>query len=95
MSPSRKFTFEEARQIGDKIGADFNVIDLQEFCDGLSIELEHGARDPQTDVTHDDLTMTGKIALAHLKEFPDYYTRLEKLEQEADAYWQAKRLVTP
>jgi hypothetical protein len=92
MSPSRKFSLEEARQVGESIGADFTEIDLQEFCDGMSIELEHGARDPQTNVTNDDLTMTGKIALAHLKEFPDYYTRLEKLEQEADAYWQAQKL---
>jgi Protein of unknown function (DUF5661) len=92
MSPSRKFSLEEARRIGENIGADFAVIDLQEFCDGLSIELEHGARDPQTNVTNDDLFLTGKIALAHLKEFPDYYTRLEKLEQEADEYWQAKKL---
>ena len=91
MSPSRKFSLEEARQIGQQIGVDFSEFDLQEFCDGLSVELEHGARDPQTNVTNDDLYLTGKIALAHLKEFPDYYTRLDKMEKEADAYWAAKK----
>ncbi len=91
MSPSRKFSLEEARQIGQQIGADFSEVDLQEFCDGLSVELEHGARDPQTNVTNDDLYLTGKIALAHLKEFPDYYTRLDKMEKEADAYWAGKK----
>jgi len=91
MSPSRKFSLEEARQIGQQIGVDFSEVDLQEFCDGLSVELEHGARDPQTNVTNDDLYLTGKIALAHLKEFADYYTRLDKMEKEADAYWAAKK----
>ena len=91
MSPSRKFSLEEARQIGQQIGVDFSEVDLQEFCDGLSVELEHGARDPQTNVTNDDLYLTGKIALAHLKEFADYYTRLDKMEKEADAFWAAKK----
>ena len=91
MSPSRKFSLEEARNIGQQIGVDFSEFDLQEFSDGLSVELEHGARDPQTNVTNDDLYLTGKIALAHLKEFPDYYTRLDKMEKEADAYWAAKK----
>jgi hypothetical protein len=47
------------------------------------VELEHGGRDPRTDVTHDDPVVTAKIALAHLNEFPDYYTRLDKMEEEA------------
>jgi len=54
---------------------------------GLEVELEHGARDPETNVTHDDPLLTGKIALAHLNEFPDYYTRLAKMEKEADEFW--------
>lgn len=51
---------------------------------GLGIELEHGSHDPQTDVTHSDYPLTGKIAWAHLKEIPDYYTRLKKMEAEAE-----------
>jgi hypothetical protein len=54
---------------------------------GLEVELEHGRRDPATNVSDDDEIITGKIALAHLNEFPDYYTRLEKMEAEAEAYW--------
>jgi hypothetical protein len=54
---------------------------------GLLVELEHGTRDPETNVTDDDVSLTAKIALAHLKEFPDYYTRLAEMEAEADTFW--------
>jgi hypothetical protein len=57
---------------------------------GMNVELEHGTRDPQTNVTGDDVTMTAKIARAHLNEFPDYYTRLAKMEAEAEADWTAQ-----
>ena len=85
MTGNREFTAEEARSIGDEIGVDWSLIPVQEFRIGLGVELEHGAHDPQTDVTGDDPISTGKIALAHLKEFPDYYTRLTRLEAEAEA----------
>jgi len=78
----REFTADEARTIGEGIGIDWTVVDLEQFRLGLAVELEHGARDPQTNVTDDDLTTTGKIALAHLKELPDYYTRLAEMEGE-------------
>lgn len=87
----RVFTTEEARRIGDIVGVNWDEIPLEEFRMGLGVELEHGAHDPQTNVTGDDEIATGKIALAHLKEFPDYYTRLMKMEEEADAYWAGKR----
>jgi len=86
----RQFSAEEAKGIGDRIGVDWTVIPLDEFRQGLTVELEHGAHDPQTDVTSDDLLVTGKIALAHLKEFPDYYTRLGKMEAEAEDYWSTR-----
>ncbi len=70
-----------AKAIGDAIGIDWSKVDLQQFAQGLAVELEHGTVDAQTDVTHDDPIMTGKITLIHLKELPDYYTRLEKMEQ--------------
>jgi hypothetical protein len=85
--PRRQFSAEAAKDIGDRLGIDWAVIPLEEFREGLRVELEHGAQDPQTDVTGDDLLLTGKIALAHLKEFPDYYTRLDKMEVEAEDYW--------
>ena len=80
----REFTPEEAREIGDQIGVDWGSIPLEEFRTGLRVELEHGSHDPQTNVTDDDPLLTGKIALAHLKEFADYYTRLTRMEAEAD-----------
>ena len=91
MADKRRISAEEAKDVGSKLGLDWNQIDLEQFRRGLEVELEHGARDPQTDVTNDDLMLTGKIAWAHLKEFADYYTRLDKLEAEADAYWASRR----
>ena len=74
-----------AKRVGGKLGVDWAKVDLDQFRRGLEVELEHGARDPQTNVTNNDMDLTGKIAWAHLKEFPDYYTRLDRLETEADA----------
>lgn len=87
----RSMSTEEARSLGNALGVNWSAVDLEQFRRGLEVELEHGAHDPETDVTHDDLSLTGKIAWAHLKEFPDYYTRLDKLEEEADAYWAERR----
>jgi hypothetical protein len=83
---TREFTQEEARAIGQRIGIDWSVgdVDLEQFRMGLAVELEHGTQDPATDVTHDDETITGKIALAHLNEIDDYYTRLAAMEREAE-----------
>ena len=61
----------------------------------MEVELEHGRRDPATDVTGDDLLLTGKIALAHLKEFPDYYIRLARMEEEAKAFWRGETTPIP
>ena len=83
MSSKQNFTTEEAREIGDKLGIDWSRFDVEQFRMGLDVELEHGLRDPSTDVTGDDPILTGKIALAHLNEFADYYTRLSKMEDEA------------
>jgi peptidoglycan/xylan/chitin deacetylase (PgdA/CDA1 family) len=83
MSPHRSITEQEARRIGDTLGIDWATVDLGQFRRGLEVELEHGARDPQTNVTGDDPIATGKIAWAHLKEIRDYYTRLDKLEADA------------
>ena len=84
MSYSRPTTTtDDARRVGDALQVDWNQIDLEQLRRGMDVEFEHGAHDPQTDVTHDDLLMTAKIALAHLKEFPDYYVRLQRMEEEA------------
>lgn len=91
MSKKIVFTADQARQIGDKLGIDWKKFDVEQFRMGMEVELEHGRHDPATNVTGDDPILTGKIAWAHLKEFPDYYTRLKKLESEADAYWASRR----
>jgi hypothetical protein len=87
----RWISAEEARNVGSTLKIDWTKVDLEQFRRGLEVELEHGTRDPETNVTNDDLILTGKIAWGHLKEFPDYYTRLDKLEAEADAYWASRR----
>ena len=84
MNKNRQFSTEEARSIGAQLKIDWSKIDLEQFRRGLEIELEHGAVDPDTNVTGDDLVLTGKIAWAHLKEIRDYYTRLDQMESQAD-----------
>ncbi len=85
----RDFSTDEAQAIGERIGIDWTKsrFEVAEFRVGLGVELEHGRHDPETNVTDDDELTTGKIARAHLNEFPDYYTRLSKMEAEAEAYW--------
>jgi len=84
MTSKKHFTTEEANRIGEAFGIDWSKFDVEQYRMGLDVELEHGLVDPHTNVTNDDPMMTGKIALAHLNEFPDYYTRLEKMEREAE-----------
>lgn len=79
----RQFTLEEARSIGNNLGINWDKVDQEQFRMGLEVESEHGGHDPETNVTNDDITVTAKIAWAHLKEIPDYYTRLSKMESEA------------
>jgi Protein of unknown function (DUF5661) len=83
--PRTSFTAEEARRVGEEIGIDWASapFDVEQFRMGLDVELEHGLHDGATNVSDDDPVVTGKIALAHLNEFPDYYTRLEHMEEEA------------
>ena len=83
MSSKQNFTTEEALEIGDKLSIDWNRWSVEQFHKGLNVELEHGLQDPATDVTGNDPILTGKVALAHLNEFADYYTRLTKMEHEA------------
>ena len=85
------FDVSEAKQIGEQLGVDWTKFDVNQFHSGMNVELEHGTVDSNTNVTNDDALVTGKIALAHLNEFPDYYDRLEKMEKEADAFWEGKK----
>jgi hypothetical protein len=83
----REFSVHDARRIGEQIGIDWTTSpsDVEQFRLGLGVELEHGSRDPETNVTGDDEVTTGKIAWAHLKEIKDYYTRLNAMEAEAES----------
>jgi hypothetical protein len=87
MTTRTEFSLSDAGEIAEQLGIDFaaSPFDLEEFHAGINVELEHGRHDPETNVTGDDPIMTGKIALAHLREMPDYYTRLAKMEAEAEA----------
>ena len=93
MSEKKIFTLEQAKIIGEQLGIVWDKFDLEQFRSGLDVELEHGTVSPATNVTDDEELLTAKIALAHLNEFPDYYTRLNKMEAEAHNYWD-KRKVT-
>lgn len=83
------FTAEEAKKIGEELGIDWSKFNIDQFRRGMDVELEHGTRDAHTNVSNDDPLITGKIALAHLNEYADYYDRLDKMEKEAEAFWQS------
>ena len=85
MSARQGFSSDEARRVGEQIGIDWATaaFDVEQFRLGMDVELEHGLRDPLTNVSGDDAVLTGKIALAHLNEFPDYYTRLARMDDDA------------
>lgn len=87
MSERTTFSADEARRVGEEIGIDWSQapFDVEQFRMGMDVELEHGLHDRTTNVTDSDPIITGKIALAHLNEFPDYYTRLARMESEAEA----------
>ncbi len=92
MSEAEHFSSEQARAAGERIGIDWtsSPFDVEQFRMGMDVELEHGTQDPATNVTDDDVTITAKIARAHLNEFADYYSRLAVMEAEAEAYWSAQ-----
>lgn len=86
----KKLDARDAKEIGDALGIDWNKVAIGEFTQGVNVEFEHGTKFPETNVTNNDKNMTRKIAWAHLKEFPDYYTRLEKMEKTAVEFWKNK-----
>ena len=94
MSKKTPFTLNQAKTIGEQLGIRWGKFDLKQFRTSLGVELEHGTANQTTDVTNDDPLLTGKIALAHLTEFPDYYTRLAKMEAEARSFWDSQKTRT-
>lgn len=90
MPVKKVFTTEQAQELGAQLGVDWKKFSVEELRYGMDVELEHGTVDPETNVTNDDPLVTAKIAYAHLKEYPDYYVRLRKMEEEAEEYWEGK-----
>src|ERR1035437_2614051 len=91
MSKKKIFTQNQAKTIGEQLGIRWDNFDVAQLRAGLVVELEHGTANQTTDVTNDDPLKTAKIALVHLTEFPDYYTRLAKMEAEAKSFWNSKK----
>ena len=91
MNNKKNFSSEEAKKIGEALNVDWSRFDVEQFRMGMDVELEHGLEDPETNVTNNDPFLTGKIALAHLNEFPDYYTRLKKMEEEAEEFHKTRK----
>lgn len=89
VSKKAEITTEQAQATGERIGIDWTTsrFDVEQLRLGMNVELEHGTQDAETNVTDDDVTVTAKIARAHLNEFPDYYSRLAVMEAEAKSYW--------
>ncbi len=82
------FNEVDAKKYGDEFGVKWDKFDATELAAGMNVELEHGLESPETNVTNDDPVLTMKIALAHLNEYPDYYVRLRKMEDEAEEFWE-------
>jgi hypothetical protein len=90
LSNKNSFSTDEAKKIGTELGIKWDKFDVEQFRMGMDVELEHGLIESSTNVSNDDPLITGKITLAHLNEFSDYYTRLEKMEKEAEIFWEKK-----
>ena len=86
----KKFTTEEAKEMGESLGVEWDTFDVEQFQMGMNVELEHGTMHRVSNITNDNPEMTAKIALAHLNEIRDYYTRLEAMEKEGETYWEGK-----
>ena len=82
-------SIHDAETVAASIGIHWEKVQflVEDLRRGMEVEYEHGTNDPRTNVTNDDPLLTGKIAWAHLKEYPDYYKRLQVMEKEADAFW--------
>ena len=78
---------EDALYFINEIGIKLDKFSIKDLLKGINIELEHGKINPLTNITNDDLIMTGKIALAHLMEYPNYYNEeygLPAMEREIE-----------
>ena len=91
MKKRKQISTEAARRVGESLHIDWEQVDLEEFRQGLMGNHKPGAIDPETGLTYDSVLLTAKIVLAHMEEFPDYFTRLAKLKEEVDEYQAGRR----
>jgi len=91
MESTYKITQNDAKMLATKYKINLDVIPLDVWTYGLNVELEHGSTGGNlTNITSDDRDMTSKIAIAHLREFPDYYQRLKEMETSAETFWEGR-----
>jgi hypothetical protein len=97
MKKRKQISSDEAKRIGEALHVDWEQVDLEQFRQGLMGEHEQAAIDPETGLTYEGVLLTGKVVLAHMQEFPDYFTRLAKLKEEVDEYQagRTERMQTP
>jgi hypothetical protein len=86
---AKNFSIEESKKIAKKLGVRFTTHGINQFKNGLKVELEHGSsaikKGVNANLTKDNNLKTGQIALAHINESPDYYTDLKKMEKHTDS----------
>lgn len=91
MKKRKQISPDEARRIGESLYIDWDQVDLEQFRQGLMGNHKQGVLDPETEQTYDGVLLSGKLVLAHMQEFPDYFTRLAKLKAEVDQYQAGRR----
>lgn len=82
MKKRKQISAKEAKLIGKSLHIDWDQVDLEEFRQGLM----KGAHDSEPAPIYPGVLLTGRVVLNHMQEFPDYFTRLAKLEEEVDEY---------
>jgi hypothetical protein len=91
MKKRKQISSEQAQRVGAALHLDWNQVDLEQFRQGLMGNHDQEAMDPETGLTYDGVLLSGKLVLSHMQEFPDYFTRLEKLKAEADKHRARRR----
>ena len=91
MKKRKQISSEEARRIGESLHIDWDQVDLEQFRQDLMGDQKQETTDPETGLIYDGVLLSGKIVMAHIQEFPDYFTRLAKLKMEVDEYRARRR----
>jgi len=91
MKKRKQISSEEAKRIGESLHIDWDQVDLEQFRQDLMEDRRQEAVDPETGLTYDGVLLSGKIVMAHIQEFPDYFTRLARLKTEVKEYRSRRR----